>query len=95
MTANWKNLYPAGSNHTTVASESPEAVFRLAETLLETVGMHDGSMTRSGMLEAVAIVESVLISLEHTADTGVLDADFHDINSNTGKSEIGTSVRDI
>ena len=83
MSASWKNLYPGGKNGIHVASDNPEAVFRLVESLLETVSALDGSITQNGILEAMGIAKSMLSSFDTSGNTDFSDSDFHDINSNS------------
>jgi hypothetical protein len=83
MSASWKNIYPGGKNGIHVASDNPDAVYRLVESLLEAISALDASLTRNGTLEATGIAESIWSSLDNPGNTDFSDSDFHDINSNS------------
>lgn len=87
MSPNWNNNYSEG--RTGIASESPADVFRLLELVLQTISAHDGKVSRTAMLEALAIAQAVLSGLENAEDTDdIFDrGDFYDINGVISKSD--------
>lgn len=89
MSANWKNLYSGGRNGIQVASDNADVVYRLVDSLLETIIAHDGSITQRGILEAMQIAKSVLASLDNPGNTDFSDSDFHDINSSSSEADRG------
>ena len=88
MSANWNNLYSGGKTGIHIASDNPDEVCRLVESLLETISAHEGAITRTGILEAMAIAESVLSSLENPGKTDDMfsGGDCHDINSSSSNA---------
>lgn len=87
MSPNWNNNYSEG--RTGIASESPADVFRLLELVLRTISAHDGKVSRTAMLEALAIAQAVLSGLENAEDTDdIFDrGNFYDINGVISKSD--------
>ena len=87
VSPNWNNNYSEG--RTGIASESPADVFRLLELVLQTISAHDGKVSRTAMLEALAIAQAVLSGLENAEDTDdIFDrGDFYDINGVISKSD--------
>jgi len=87
VSPNWNNNYSEG--RTGIASESPADVFRLLELVLRTISAHDGKVSRTAMLEALAIAQAVLSGLENAEDTDdIFDhGNFYDINGVISKSD--------
>lgn len=82
MTADWNNLYLESADLTAVTSDDTDAVYQLAQYLIEKASAHDGSITRSGILEAMAIAKTVLSIIDKPGHSEFVDMDGHDINSN-------------
>ena len=78
-----KNLYPGKNSGVHIASDNPADIYQLVESLVETIEACGSRITRTGALEALAIAESLLSSLEDPVkehDT-LGDEDYQDIDS--------------
>jgi len=85
MYTRWKNLYPGENGGLRIGSDNPADIYQLVESLLETIGDCESRITRMGALDALAIAESVLSSLEdHGEENGMFnDGDSQDIDTDS------------
>jgi hypothetical protein len=90
----WKNLYPGNNSGVHIASDNPADIYQLVASILETIGDCDGSVTRTGALEALAIAGSVLSSLENPVSKHgpFSDDNHHDINSENFTTDLSSRV---
>ena len=64
MCTRWKNIYPGNNSGVHIASDNPDDIHQLVESLLKIIGAWDSRITRTGALAALAIAEKMLLSLE-------------------------------
>ena len=85
MYTRWKNLYPGKSSGVHIASDNPDDIYQLVESLLNTIGAWDSRITRTGALKALAIAETVLSSLEDPVTEYDMfgDDEYQDIDSDS------------
>ena len=85
MYTRWKNLYPGKNSGVHIASDNPDDIYQLVESILEITGACDSRITRAGALEALAIAENVLSSLEDPVKEHNMfgDDDYQDIDSDS------------
>ena len=85
MYIRWKNLYPGKNSGVHIASDNPDDIYQLVESLLETIGVCDSRITRTGALEALAIAENVLSSSEDSVKKRDMfgDDDYQAIDSDS------------
>jgi hypothetical protein len=69
MAANWMNLYPGEGILTYVESGNPDAVHRLANSLLEIAVALNGCTSQTLMHEEIVIAGCVLSSLGNSEKT--------------------------